>query len=67
MVESDRVRPPAPRRNLEARLSEGRIKELDIKARANVDPETADEISSSAVDTGRVGLDDDGMFTEPFL
>lgn len=67
MVESDRVRPPAPRRNLEARLSEGRINELDIKARANVDPETAEEINSSAVDNGRVGLDDDGTSVGPFL
>ncbi len=66
-MESERVRPPAPRRNLEARLSEGRIKELDINARASVDPDTADEISSSAVDSGRVGLDDDGISTEPFL
>ena len=66
-MESERVRPPAPRRNLEARLSEGKIKELDINARASVDPDTADEISSSAVDTGRVGLDDDGISTEPFL
>lgn len=60
VYESERARPPAARKCLEARLSEGRTNELDIKARAKVDPDTADDNSSSAVDMGRAGLYDVG-------
>lgn len=55
-MESERVRPTRPLRYLEARLSLDKTNVLDIKARASVVPETAEDNGVSMEEVGRGDL-----------